>query len=479
MSAKKGKESPRRSNRAATNGDNLKRALSWILNDDMFSGLRFHGNVSWTAVALVRLTIFWMWSSEPSLVEATEEAVGTVTRLFGSVAVRSYQALAAALKRYGVQLLPRLWSRLHALMEDCDGKSWRVGMWLTLAVDGSRLSVPRTVANEQQFCKQRSERRKKRKKRRGRHANRKQSHKVRQKSHYSPQSVGPQMWLTLLWHIGQRMPWCWEIGPSYASEREHMLRMLEYYEFPKNTLFCADAGFVGYDFWRAIHDADKHFVIRVGGNVRLLKQLGYCRERAGIVYSWPDEAMKKKQAPIVLRLLHYRTPRGDMYLVTNVLSEDDLTLAQSVEIYRRRWGVELQFRAFKQTYQRSKLRSRTPSCAEVELHWSLVGLWVIQLLAFKEQSLMQEPAEQTSIASVLRILRRIIKDESKVPIRGESLQKQFANAVTDTYVRTSKKKSRNYPRRKEEPSAGAPKTRLATAAHKQQLEEILRLAQAA
>src|SRR5262245_32312806 len=99
MSAKKkGKESPRKSSNAATNGDNVKRALNWVLDDDMFAGLRFHGNVSWTAVVLVRLTIFWVWSTETSLVAATEEAVGTATRLFGSAAVRSYQALMGALK---------------------------------------------------------------------------------------------------------------------------------------------------------------------------------------------------------------------------------------------------------------------------------------------------------------------------------------------------------------------------------------------
>jgi hypothetical protein len=480
MSAKKkGMEFPSKSNRIATNGDNLKRALSWVLDDGIFAGLRFHGNVSWTPVALVRLAIFWVWSTETSLVAAADEAMGTVTGLFGTVAVRSYQALMGALKTYSVALLPPLWSRLHALMRECDTKTWRVGLWLALAVDGSRLNVPRTLANEQQLCKQRSKRRKKRNKRRGRHANRKRGVRVRQKSHYNPQPVGPQMWLTLLWHIGQRMPWCWEVGPSYASEREHMLKMLAQHKFPENTLFCADAGFVGYDFWCAIHDAGKHFLIRVGGNVRLLKKLGCCRERAGIVYSWPDDVMKKRQAPLVLRLLHLRTFRGDVYLVTNVLSEADLTLAQGAEIYRRRWGVELQFRAFKQTYQRSKLRSRTPACAEAELHWALVGLWVVQLLAFKEQAAMAEPAEQTSIASVLRIVRTIIKDESKVPVQGKSLQKQLANALTDNYERHSKKKSRNYPRRKEEPSAGAPVIRLATTTHKKQLQEIQGLAQAA
>jgi len=474
MSAKKGTDSRKESNQAATNRNQLQRSLDWILVDAIFEGLVFHGNVTWTAVALIRLTVFWVWSSETSLVAAATNAIDTVTRLFGVSAVGSYQSLTGALKTYTGMLLPRLWSRLHDLMRICDAKTWRVGLWLALAVDGSRLNVPRTVANEQRFCKPRSEKRNKRRsKKRGRHANRKKAaNKSRRKSHYDPQPVGPQMWLTLLWHIGQRMPWCWEVGPSYSSERDHLLQMLEKHQFPKNTLFCGDAGFVGYDFWRAIHDKGHHFLMRVGGHVRLLKKLCCVRQRNDIVYCWPDAAMKKNQGPLELRLLRFKTSRGDVYLVTNVLSEKDMPVKQAGEIYRRRWGVELQFRAFKQTYQRCKLRSRTPECAEVELHWSLVGLWIVQLLAFKEQTPVAEPREETSIANVLRIMRSIIRDESVVPPRGKSLHEQLAGAVTDNYHRHGNKQSRNYPRRKDEPSAGAPIIRLASRMHREKLSQL-------
>jgi hypothetical protein len=280
------------------------------------------------------------------------------------------------------------------------------------------------------------------------------------------------MWLTLIWHIGQRLPWCWEVGPSYSSEREHVLRAISKHKFPENTLFCGDAGFVGYSFWSAIHEQGHHFLVRVGGNVRLLKNLGYVRERNGIVYSWPDEAMKKKQSPLVLRLLKFHTGRGYVFLVTNVLQERELTTTQAAEIYRRRWGVELQFRAFKQTYDRTKLHCRIPENCEVELHWSLLGLWIVQLLAFKQQIKVEEPKEGTSIATALRVIRSIIREESKVRVRGESLNQQLADAVTDNYTRLSKKQSRNYPRRKEEPFAGPPHIQSATAEQRTQLAAL-------
>ena len=83
-----------------------------------FRRVRLHGNVKWKPFALVCLAIFWVWSSQPGLVEAAKDAIAMVAKLFGNdgVAVTSYQALTAALVRYTPQLLPALWGRLQSLM---------------------------------------------------------------------------------------------------------------------------------------------------------------------------------------------------------------------------------------------------------------------------------------------------------------------------------------------------------------------------
>ncbi len=461
-----------------THGDDLQRALNWIFNEGSFSNLRVHGNVSWSALDLVRLAIFWVWSADSSMVKAVEGAVSLVRRIFGQAAVTSYQGLTGALKAYSDQLLPVLWCRLHSLMEQTSPEKYRVGMWLALAMDGSRISVPRTKQNEKGLSKPpQCKKRKTKKTKRSRHAGRKRS-TIRTKSHYDPQSVGPQMWLTMIWHIGLNLPWCWKTGPSYASERGHELELLAEQEFPKNTLFCGDAGFTGYDFWRKIQAHGHHFLVRVGANVRLLKRLGYVRERRGIVYCWPDTASKKMLPPLVLRLMRFNDGRGDVYLVTNVLDEKRLTEAQAREIYRRRWGIEVQFRSFKQTFDRSKLRSGTPDCAEVELNWSLLGLWMIQLLALKERTKVGEPDDKTSVAAAIRIIREMMNKDCVVRPSSESLTNQLAQATTDNYVRKSRKQNRNYPRRKEEPSTGKPIILLASAKQKQKLIQNQELANA-
>jgi hypothetical protein len=363
-------------------------------------------------------------------------------------------------------------------MEECGKDSWRTGRWLPLAVDGSRVSVPRTQPNEKRFCKPRQQGRKKCAKKRGRQAAKSLARRP-SKSHYDPQAVGPQMWLTLVWHIGLRLPWCWRIGPSFASERGHVSELLQEYAFPRDTLLCADAGFVGYDFWQQIARHGHHFLIRVGGNVRLLKKLGYVRESNETVYCWPEAARKKQQAPLVLRLLQFAGRSGVVYLLTNVLDEGQLPRAQAKAIYRSRWGIEVQFRSFKQTFGRCKLRSRTPEIATIELHWSLLGLWVLQLLAYREQTSVEELVPQTSVAAVLRIIRSILNQPERVPSRGQTLKDRLQAAHVDHYRRPKGKQSRNYPRRKEEPCTGAPKILVASATQRRRAAAMRTYAMAA
>ena len=89
-------------------------------------------------------------------------------------------------------------------------------------------------------------------------------------------ATSPQLWLTLLWHVGSSLPWAWRTGPSGASERDQLVAMVP--ELPAQALLVADAGLVGYALWQALLTAGHHFVLRVGANVRLLRQLGWTRE---------------------------------------------------------------------------------------------------------------------------------------------------------------------------------------------------------
>lgn len=367
--------SRKRSVKESVHLDFLRKAMEWVVDQSIFRNLQTHGNTSWIAKDLVMLAVLWVWSEKSQLTAAFQEAVVWSKRLFGGVAVGSYQALTNALVRYGGQLVPLLWNRLHQLMEQVADDHWRIGLWLVIAVDGSRVSTPRTKANEKAFRAAnygKSNSAKYRKKK---------SKNKRKKNRVKAETVTPQIWITLLWHMGLRLPWSWKLGPSDSSERAHFRDMLATQKFPKNTLFCGDAGFVGYDLWRSIIDAEHNFLIRVGGNVRLLTKLGYyARERDGIVYVWPDSAARKMHPPFVLRLIHLKGERGDVYLLTNVLNLRHLSNALASRLYKLRWGIERMFQQVTEVFHLQTLIGSSPRATVFQASFCLLLYNMIQVI---------------------------------------------------------------------------------------------------
>ena len=183
-----------------------------------------------------------------------------------------------------------------------------------------------------------------------------------------------------------------------SSERGHWLEMLP--ALPPGALMAVDAGFVGYEYTRAVLHSQCHVLLRVGSNVRLLKKLGFARERASTVYLGRI-ASAAARAPLVLRLVVAYTGRHPVFLVTSVLSTRDLTDQQVVELYVCCWGIELFYRHLKQTFQRRKLRS---ACARMCFsswsgRWPDSGPW--RFTARRERA-RDLPPPRLSIAGTLR-----------------------------------------------------------------------------
>jgi hypothetical protein len=462
----------RRQEKQQVNGETLRSAVTWIVNEKSFQNLKFHGNTTWLVCDLIILAVLWVWSDHATLTGAFVEAHGWSLKMLGRAAVSSYQGLTGALVSVTDTLLPVLWARMQSLMERHGGEHWRVAGWLPLAVDGSRVSTPRTAPNEKAFCAPNY----------GRSASAKHRAKKRRQRGVArrarkSQPVKPQIWLTLMWHMGLRLLWCWRTGPSNSSERAHFQDVLRTQEFPEKTLFCGDAGFVGYVLWKLIADQGHHFVMRVGSNVTLLRKLGYVRESHGIVYCWPSKAARQKQPPLALRLIAMKFGRTPVYLVTNILDPRELPNAAAAHLYQLRWGIELQFRTIKQTFGRSKLRSKTPDRALRELDWSLLGLWMIQLFAVKEQLAIGQPPARSSAALAIHAIRDVFHHWSEIPTQGASLKSKLRHAVTDQYQRTKESKQARYrPDNKDKPSAGKPVIITAKRQHKLQLKQYLALA---
>ena len=234
-------------------------------------------------------------------------------------------------------------------------------------------------------------------------------------------------------------------------------------ELPENTLITADAGFMGYEFWRGVMAAGQSFVIRSGANVRLLKKLGYAREYEQTIYLWPNAAAKKKLPPLLLRAVWVHDGKQAMCLVTNVLSKRRLSDRKIVEIYKARWGVELFFRTFKQTFGRRKLRSRAAENARLEIDWSLVGLWSVCLLAQRELLQFRCDPRQLRPVAAIKAIQQVMQDYRVRPDSlDETLWAMLRCALRDDYQRPSSKTARNYPRKRQRERIGVPELSSAT-----------------
>jgi len=346
---------------------------------------------------------------------------------------------------------------LREQMRDVHPEQWQTAGYAVFAADGSRVALARSESLEAAFAPQPQRRRAMARKQA---AGRRRTTKPQTAAARRKKATSPQLWLTLVWHVGSGLPWAWRTGPSGASERDHLVAMVP--ELPAHALLVADAGFVGYELWQTLLGAGHHFVIRVGANVRLLRQLGWAREHAQVVYLWPDQAARKRQPPLVLRLVVVHDGKQPVYLVTN-LSKTCLSDRQVTAIYGARWGVEVFFRTFKQTFGCRKLRSRSARNAQLELEWALVGLWCLCLLGRRELSASgQEPA-RLSPATTLHAFQRTLREYRVRPeTQVDTLWAQLRLARLDDYHRRSAKTSRAYPRKKQRPPIGIPHLSLAT-----------------
>ncbi len=443
----------------------LKRAVKWIVTKNSFANVRLHGNTKWVPQNLVMLAVLFAWSDSQRMTDSFDKATKLLQKLFDVLAIATFQGMVRALVTYGPQLIPCLWARLQFLMEQVAPEHFRIGKWLPLAVDGSRFTTPRTASNERAFAAKNYGKGKQ-----SRSRAKWKNKKKRSKKLSAP--VKPQIWLTLVWHMGLKLPWCWKTGPSNASERNHLVDLLQSQNFPDNTLFCGDAGFTGYEFWNDIIQYGHSFLIRVGANVRLLKDLGHARQRDGIVCLWPNAAARRKQPPIIVRLIEIKNELGSMYLVTNVLDERKLSIAALNRLYPLRWGIELHFRAVKQTYGRGNLRSRNAAHAIVELEWSLIALTMIQLLGIREQRKVDIPPEQASVAQAIAAIRHAIDTWNEAVPKSSSMAIQLREATKDQYKRTKSKTARYQPNIKDKPSTRGPKIVKASANQKSRFKEL-------
>lgn len=294
----------------------------------------------------------------------------------------------------------------------------RFGRWRAVAVDGTLVACPRTMANQTAMGE------------RGK-----------------PEGI-PQAALTAIVDLNTNLPWDFRVGPGLESERAHLREMLD--DLLADALLVADAGFIGYELCREMLAKQRPFLFRVGGNIHLLRELGYEMDvRKEIVYLWPAAQQYKNSPSIRLRLIVIHDERKQpVYLVTNVLDCAELSDKLAAEIYRARWGVEVEYRTLKQTLEHHTLHSRTPETCYLELAWYVFGMWLLQLLTAREVRAAGGDTRRISSAGARNCVRRAMRNHRPRASSRCTLREALGSSVVDAYQRRGNKASRGYPRQK-------------------------------
>jgi len=226
----------------------------------------------------------------------------------------------------------------------------------------------------------------------------------------------------------------------------------------------------------------------VGANVRLLTKLGWCcAEHEGIVYLWPDKAQKRRQPPLVLRLITLIDGRNRrVHLLTNILDPRELCDGAAGELYRRRWGVELIYRSLKQTMGKRKLRCDAPPTPR----WSWTGGDRTVAAGTHERRAHHRGGRrpgQLGVAASLRIVQRAMASAPPLVGRGGGhrgrggggLAQALATATKDPYTRTRPKTARHWPHKKKDKPPGDPRARMADESEIQLAAQLREQARAA
>lgn len=404
----------------------------------LFRGLPLHGNAGWTPRVVVCVSVIMFWVSGQTLEERFSTARHLVKFLWPHWRVPvSYAGFVAAQRRWRPLIASLLIAQLRprATMEP----SWRVLGWLVLAVDGSRFECPRTTANEQGLgCAGR-------------------------------EKTSPQIFQTLLQHVGTGLPWDFRLGPGTDSERRHLDDMLA--DLPPRTLLTADAGFISYDLCAQLIDAQHPFVLRVGGNKTLLENLEEdAAAEANLVYFWPEHA--RSEQPLKLRRISFASSGGlPVVLLTNVLDPAVLSDAQAQEIYQSRWGIEIYFRHLKQTLDLAQVNSRTPETALNEQFWRQLSFWMLQHIVVKHQVETGQDPRRFSAARARREIREVLQLLQQGR-GGMSLQERCRRMQIDSSTRKGPKTTRSWPRKKNDKPPQPPKIKPATAAEIQKAKQL-------
>lgn len=333
-----------------------------------------------------------------------------------------FNGFAKALEKLPMPVLRSLSAAIRRRVEAVFGSRWKVGGFIPMGCDGTRQACPRTEELEQRL------------------------------GTFGKEGSAPMLWNTSIVHLTLGFPFCWRWGKGgKASERAHLIQMLRF--LPVAVMLVADAGYVGYEVALALMATPGlSFLIRMSSNATFYTEENVPMDefREGIVYYWPSRQREGREPPIRGRLMRVRSPRRkvDVWLFTNVLDPQQLSVETAGLYYRLRWENEGFFRTYKRTLKKTTFMSRSLRLVHREAEASMIAT---QLLLC--QGAMAMPAAKQDSLPIMCSPRRVLvearRDIEKRPGFLEPFTERITRAQRERRSRTTAKQKREWPRRKE------------------------------
>ena len=315
--------------------------------------------------------------------------------------------------------------------------------WTAFGCDGTRLECPRTAQLEDDL------------------------------GQASKRGSAPMLWITALVSLRTGVLWSWRLGTAKASERQHLLDLLE--DLPRaalaSILLVCDAGYVSYELLRTLLSQECSFLIRLSSQAPLSSFV------EGQFWDWTDKAEKADKPALRVRVIRVASKKrkNDVWLVTNVLDASRLTAESAARLYRMRWESEWFFKTYKRVVKDIRLVSRTTAMVVREAEGSLLAC---QLLLAQGASALKaggaragRDADKCSAARVLREIRREFAACAE-PLPKTSFARRLHGCGRDRGARTSVKVRKEHPRRKKHQMPAPPRLKVLDDERRSRIKEL-------
>ena len=179
------------------NHQTIKQVLDWLLAPGVFAGLRGGRRATWKPRLLAATALLWATSELPTLRDRVAQARQIIAKVFRwqRAPGGSSQGFLKMLAKWQPELLGVLVPPLRTQLREVQSAQWETAGDAAFAVDGSRVALARTKSLEAGFAPQR--RRQRKPTPALRRTLKRQAATARHKK-----ATSPQLWLTLLWHVG-------------------------------------------------------------------------------------------------------------------------------------------------------------------------------------------------------------------------------------------------------------------------------------